>query len=114
MRKFTVTVKTYLELIPYVSRAISNLIREFIYGRFASYEETGGFSIKTKIETCIKHAAMVLMLDELEILTWINYLEYVNLLNLSFNANDPYAIYMEAEKTIFFMAFSIKNFLNTK
>ena len=113
MKKFTVLVKNYLELIPNVSRSVSNLMREFVIGRFQGQLQEG-FSIKNKIEECLRHTVMVLMMDEFEILTWVNYLEQVNLLDLSFNVNDPYAIYMEADRTIFYMAFSTKNLLKEK
>ena len=45
--KFTVRVKNYLELIPRVSKSISNMIKEFIQGRFKTLAP--GFDVFKKV-----------------------------------------------------------------
>ena len=45
--KFTVRVKNYLELIPRVSRSISNMLKEFIHGRFKTLAP--GFDVCKKV-----------------------------------------------------------------
>ena len=57
---------------------------------------------------------MVLMMDEFEILCWVNYIDQVNLLNIAFNVDDPNGILYQAETTLFYLAFSTKNLLNDK
>ena len=55
---------------------------------------------------------MVLMMEEFEILCWINYVDQVNLLNLSFNVNDPVSVIYQAKQTLWHLAFSAKTLLN--
>lgn len=57
---------------------------------------------------------MVLMMQEFEILCWINYVDQINLLNLSFNVNDPVAVLSQAKQTLWYIAFSTKNLVNKK
>lgn len=70
--------------------------------------------VYSKLNECFKHTVMVLMMDELEILSWVNYIEKVNLLNSCYNVDDPKAILSQAENTIFYIAFSTKNLMNDK
>ena len=56
-------------------------------GRWRTFQL--GFDIEAKIEEELRHIVMTLMLDEFEILCWVNYIDETNLLDLSFNVDDP-------------------------
>ena len=55
---------------------------------------------------------MVFMMQEFEIVCWINYVDQVNLTSPYFNVNEPEFMLAEAKQTLFFIAFSTKNLLN--
>jgi len=90
LHKFTARVKSMLELIPVVSKSVSHLVQEFTLGRFQTVGT--GFSVKSKLEEALRHTVMVLMMDEFEILCWVNYIDQIDLLDLNCNLNDPASI----------------------
>ena len=81
-------------------------------GRFQTFQT--GFDVQKKVEEFLRHTVMVLMMDEFEILCWVNYVDQINLLDLCYNVDNPRQILQTAENTIFNLAFSTKNLLNEK
>ena len=57
---------------------------------------------------------MTFMMDEFEIVCWINFIDQVNLLNITYDVNDASKVLQNALKNIFFIGFSTKLLLNDK
>lgn len=70
--------------------------------------------IEKLIEETLRNIVMVFMMDEFEILCWVGYIDKMNLLDLFYNVDDPYAMIKTAENTIFNLACSTKSIVNDK
>lgn len=84
--KFSYKTRFYVDQIPRISKSISALIREFERGRFS--QNAYQMNARSRIEECLRLTVTSLMFDEFELICWINYVEQINLLDLSFDVND--------------------------
>mmetsp|Transcript_37101 Transcript_37101/g.45272 ORF Transcript_37101/g.45272 Transcript_37101/m.45272 type:complete len:86 (+) Transcript_37101:695-952(+) len=73
LRKFSVRVRNCLELIPDLSFSIKTLLLEFECGRFR--DTMRGVEVRKEVTHTLKQSVLVLMMQEYEILCWVNYVD---------------------------------------